>query len=615
MAAANSKWVRTTAVAGVGALVTIMAGSLLAPAHAETKAAAAPCPSPVPIADVQTGMKGEGLTVVTGSTPQPFDVEVLGVMTDGIGAGKDMILIKVSDQPGRHVIDQGGGIWGGMSGSPVYVNGQLLGAVSYGFSLAPSPIGGLTAAADMLDLLDLPDGAPIEADALKTKTKTKVPVSKALRANLASKARVAAPRGALQQLPSPLSVSGVGSKRLDRLQSDADKAGWSVKAYAGGRSKANAPQGTPVPGGNFAAALSYGDVTAAAIGTTTAVCGDRALAFGHPLNYAGPVSYGANDADSLTIVKDDTFGSFKMANIGADFGTVDQDRLAGLRADLGASPTSAQVTTVIRNSDTNKTRTGSTRVVDQVSLPGLLPYALWTNYDATFDEWNDGRTTSNWTISGTRDGGLPFAVSRSNQWASKYDPTVDSAFELAYAADALVNNEYEEVKIDSVSYDGVASTNFKQLAITKVEVRVGSTGKFSSPKSITVKTGAKLQVRVTLRPYKSTKTSTTTINLTVPKSARGQSGQLDIAGGQTLAELGEEEDFSCLFEGEGCSEEDGSLDATIKSITAPARNDAVVVRAIFEGEESDETKVAATAKKQQKYVVTGEKSLRLNVKR
>lgn len=612
MAGQRSRRVATAAMAGVGALATIVAGSLVAPAQAEIKAAVAPCPSPVPIADVQTGLIGEGLTVVTGSTPQPFNVEVLGVLTDGIGAGKDMILVKVSDQAGRHVIDQGGGIWAGMSGSPVYVNGQLLGAVSYGFTAAPSPIGGLTAAADMLDLLDLPNGAPIEADALKTRTK--VPVSKSLRANLASKARVAAPRGSLQQLPSPLSVSGVGAKRLERLQSDADKAGWSVKAYAGGRAKANAAKGTPVPGGNFATALSYGDVTQAAIGTTTAVCGDRALAFGHPLNHAGPVSYGANDATSLAIVKDDSFGSFKMANIGAGFGTVDQDRLAGIRANLATTPTAADVTTVIKNSDTNRARTGSTRVLDQNSLPGLLPYALWANYDATFDEWNDGRTTSSWTISGTRDGGLPFSVSRSNQWSSKYDPTVDPAFELAYAADALVNNEYEDVKINSITYDGVASTNFKQLAITKIEVKVDN-GKFSSPKSITVKAGAKLQVRVTLRPYKSTTTTTTTINLTVPKSARGQRGALDVVGGLDLAEFGDDEDTSCLLEDQGCSDGEGSLDATIKSITAPARNDAVVVRALFDNDKTGDTVVAASAKKQQKYVVSGERSLDLNVKR
>ena len=75
--------------------------------------------------------------MVRGATPQPFAVEILGVLDDGIGAGRDMIIIEASDLPGRNVISAGGGIWAGMSGSPVYINGKLLGAVSYGFSASP----------------------------------------------------------------------------------------------------------------------------------------------------------------------------------------------------------------------------------------------------------------------------------------------------------------------------------------------------------------------------------------------------------------------------------------------------------------------------------------------
>ena len=84
------------------------------------------------------------------------------MIKDGIGAGRDMVMIKVSDLPGQHVIDQGGGIWSGMSGSPVYVNGKLLGAVAYGFTLAPSPIGGLTPVRKVYDFDPL---AGIPADA------------------------------------------------------------------------------------------------------------------------------------------------------------------------------------------------------------------------------------------------------------------------------------------------------------------------------------------------------------------------------------------------------------------------------------------------------------------
>ncbi|MGI3784444.1 MAG: SpoIVB peptidase S55 domain-containing protein, partial [Janthinobacterium lividum] len=415
---------------------------MTAPAHAAPLASAAvECPKAYPLSSVSAGLQGQGQTVVTGKTPQPFKVDVLGVLQDGIGAGRDMIIIKVSDLPGKHVIDQGKGIWAGMSGSPVYVGDKLLGSVSYGFTAAPSPIGGLTPAGDMLDLLTL-SGSDAAKTQRKPATSPQATLSKAAKTRLASEAGVATPKGTLQQLVNPLAVSGLGTRRLDKLQAATDAAGWSVKAYAAGRQKAPtaAPTARPRAGGNFAATLSYGDVTAAAIGTTTYVCGDRAIAFGHPFNLSGPASYGANDADSLAIVTDNTLGSFKMANIGQSFGTVDQDRTSGIRADLSAVPTGTDVSTTVRDLDNGKVRNGSTTVVDRRSLPGLLPDIVFASQDAVFDEWGDGTATSSWTITGKRAGGKPFTVSRSNRWADRDDVTIDPAFDIASAADSLLNN-------------------------------------------------------------------------------------------------------------------------------------------------------------------------------
>ena len=352
MTSARRWWGRKMAVASAGVLLAVVAGTLTAPARADVTAKAPladPCPAPVPLSSVQAGMVGEGLTVVSGSTPVPFKVDVLGVLDDGIGVGRDMIMIKVSDYAGQHVIDQGQGIWAGMSGSPVYVDGKLLGAVSYGFTFSPSPIGGLTPAEDMLDVLGL-NTTPAKAKT-QLRAAAKVKLSAAAKRDLAAKAGVATPRGTMQQLVMPLAVSGVAPKRIDQLQKDADAAGLAVKAYAAGRHaapKAGAvPAARPIPGGNFVTALSYGDVTLAGTGTTTAVCDDQALAFGHPFTISGPVSYGANDADVLSIVVGAVDGSFKMSNIGADFGTVDQDRFAAVRADLTRTPQLIGVTTNI----------------------------------------------------------------------------------------------------------------------------------------------------------------------------------------------------------------------------------------------------------------------------
>lgn len=102
-----------------------------------------------------------------------------------------------------------------------------------------------------------------------------------------------------------------------------------------------------VPGGNFAAALSYGDISAAGVGTTTARCDDRAIAFGHPMVFDGPTALSAHNATALTIQDDPTFVPFKLANIGGIVGTLDQDRLAGIRALIGAGPTPIDIRSTV----------------------------------------------------------------------------------------------------------------------------------------------------------------------------------------------------------------------------------------------------------------------------
>ena len=423
----------------------------------------------------------------------------------------------------------------------------------------------------------------------------------------------------MQQLAIPLAVSGVAPKRISRLQKDADAAGLAVRAYAAGRHAAPeagaVPAARPKPGGNFAAAVSYGDITLAGTGTTTVVCGDQALSFGHPFNIAGPVSNGANDADVLSVVVDDVYGSFKMSNIGADFGTVDQDRWAGVRADLTRTPESTEVTTTIHNGDTHQERTGTTNVVDPSWLSTALVYSGWGSYDTVFDEIGDGVATSDWTISGTRAGGAPFSVTRANQWASRDDVAFEPSIEIANAADALVNNEFENVTVDSVTFGSTVKTKFDQLSITKLQVSVNG-GKYTSPKLLRVKVGDKLKLRVTLRPYRSAATKTTTVALTVPKRAKGQSGSLSAIGGVDLAFGGDEDlDTECLLVGDcPAEEEEGSLDAVIKGITSAPRNDAVVAELTLESEEDGGSTTVATATKLKTRTVTGGRSIAIAVR-
>jgi hypothetical protein len=610
------------AAVGSAAALALVAGLLAAPAQAapgDDLPATTECPEILPTSAIKAGDTGTGLTVVRGTEPKPFAVEVLGVRKNGIGAGKDLIIIEASDLPGEEkVISVGGGIWSGMSGSPVYINGKLIGAVAYGFSLAPSPIGGVTPAAYMDALLKLPRSAVARQGTAAASPAAEVSLSAAERRGLNARARAAVPSGSLRALPTPMTVGGLAPKRVEQFQAEADAAGLSVIARGGNTTAAPAveaePEARPEAGGNFAAALSYGDLTAAGVGTTTLVCRDQALAFGHPFGWSGPVSYGANGGNSLAIIKDDTFGSFKLADVGPLFGTVDQDRLAGLRADLDQGPALVPVRSTIRNVDTGRRRVGETRAADKTQLPGLTAFGLLANYDAVFDEIGDGRANTDWTITGRRAGGKPFTLTRGNKFASRGDIAFEAAADPALAVDTLLTNEFEPVSIDRVDFRSTVSSVYRDYTITKMEVSVDG-GKFTTPRVLSVKGGALLRIRVSLRPYRSTALETTTLTMRVPRQ-KGRVGTLRVTGGATLAQPEEkEEEEGCLISPEACEDPgESSLDSILSDLRDQWRNDQVAARLVLEADRPGQKSIRKTGKKRVAEVVYGDKGLEIQIR-
>ena len=113
---------------------------------------------------LKRGMKGHGLTVFKGIKPEKFGVEIIGVMRNAWGVGRDMILVRCSGQDLENT-----GIAAGMSGSPVYVDGKLIGALAYAFSFAKAPIAGVTPIAEMLPLVEPPPKPKAGADSVTMK--------------------------------------------------------------------------------------------------------------------------------------------------------------------------------------------------------------------------------------------------------------------------------------------------------------------------------------------------------------------------------------------------------------------------------------------------------------
>lgn len=484
-----------TALLGLTTLVAAPAAAAIpAPSTRETVATQA-APQPVPIDEIVPGMTGTGLTVSRGRTPEPFSVTVLGVLPDAIGIGVDMIVFEASSP----ALDAAGGIWGGMSGSPVYAgDGRLLGAVSYGFTAAPSMIGGMTPAVAMLELLSAPQAAPAG------KAHAKVALPDKLRGDLVASGRATEAQTAigLEPLRIPLAVSGLNATRLAAFNAELERSGSPMRAYAGSAApSAPAPAGAIVPGGNFVVAQSYGDVTMGAIGTVTAVVGTKVLAFGHPMTFAGPVSMSAHAGTAIAVVRDNTFGSFKMATVDGIAGTVTQDRMVGVLAQLGSGPRAVPITSTVRSGTTERTVTSYATM--DIYAPNLTAQQLLGNFDRVFNRIGPGRATISWTVRGTRNGGIPWTLTRTNRYASTYDIAQDSLYEVANQISTVISNEFTAVRLTSVTLNGTVVPDYgSYTADATLADYEGSWTVLTS--TCPVEPGQPLDLRVRLRSYRGT---------------------------------------------------------------------------------------------------------------
>ncbi len=460
------------------------------------------CDPVMPVADVTTGMTGTGWTVAQGRTRVPFDVEILGVAQDGIAPGRDMIVVEVSSPE----LDEAGGIWAGMSGSPVYIGADLLGAVAYGFSFGPSMIGGVTPAEDMIDLLGIPSLGPTAA-----KQPRSVRLSTALARKIADRTGVSLQEaGTLSQLRVPLSISGLSSLGLQAVNANfKTHPSDSFIPYAGA-SAIRAPAALPVtvePGDNFAAAISYGDVTAAAVGTTTYACDGQALAFGHPFLHSGQTVQGANAADAFAIVPETLGAPFKFAQIAEPLGVIDQDRLAGVRTSLGGAPAAIPLETVVRVPELGAERTGLTEVVANDWSGYLMFLSLLGSIESTFDATGSGtdyggRGTAAawWTFEGLRDDGTPWKLERGNRWVSKFQIGLAAALNPGFQLDTLIYNPWEQITVTKAQVTLSLEKAVKLYTIKEILVAKGN-GAFKARNRVSVQRGSKLRVRVVLRKF------------------------------------------------------------------------------------------------------------------
>jgi len=308
------------------------------------------------LSEVRAGMEGYALTVFKGTKPEPFKVRVVSVLRNFLPK-EDVILIRAEDPRVEF-----SGIVAGMSGSPVYIDGKLVGAVAYAWSFAKEPLGGVTPIETMLserarprrsndEVLagartqpsnDVREVSVHHADATLPSTSAPGSFGAALAQSLgipATQSAVASsgePR--LMRAAVPLAISGFAPRTVAELSDELRPAGVVPLQAGGGRKPGPPAAGHVEPGSAIGVELVRGDMSMVATGTVTYVDGPTVLAFGHPLFGIGEVYLPIVDAEIHAFLPS-LAQSFKMSSPLNEIGTLVQDRQSCIIGDLDARST------------------------------------------------------------------------------------------------------------------------------------------------------------------------------------------------------------------------------------------------------------------------------------
>jgi hypothetical protein len=474
------------------------------------------------------GMTGVGYSVIRGQAVEPFDVEILGVMPNYFYLGVDVIVAKMTGPPA--FLNTTGGAVAGMSGSPVYINGRLAGAVAWAIA-EDRQIFGLTAAEDMVGIFSLSGG---EKGAMPETVALTPEIRRAIaRATDTPLAATASEMGAL---PVPLGVSSTGGRPLTHVEATFADHGVAVSAFRSGTVAAPTAatlDPTPLlPGEGLGVALSYGDYSAYGFATATAVCGDSVLGFGHPMFWGqGTVALGMAEVNVLAI-DNGTFWGSKIAILGDAHGMVTQDRFAGILGIAGVLPPTVPVTSSVSSPDTGLAREGRTDITwDEGWFVAEAAYGhAWANLTNVAQEDAPGTLAFTWTLTGTRADGGTWTVSNRMMEYSDYGAAY-GAWRMSDMIYALVYNGFEKVTFTGVDMSGQITGENLTSEISRIRVSSPVQPSLKERDLVKAEPGDRIKVEVTLDPFERNTNVVATFSIKVPRRAQGTE-QVKLAGGK-----------------------------------------------------------------------------------
>ncbi len=439
------------------------------------------------VKDVKVGMKGIGKTVVHGFEIEDFDVEILGVLKnnkidDSLQISGSSFLVQVSGE----VIEKSGGIAAGMSGSPVYIDGKLAGAVSSGWVMADHSVGLLTPIEEMTGLFkymkkEKKDGVNvndlIDRDVMLFTDKSPKVASnyKGVKIGAGNAGNIDKNEYMIfEKASTPLMVTGLNSRNFDMLDQSVKRSGYNVRLVNAENTPSFNSEDFTVPelkpGHAIAAQLVKGDINITAIGTLTYLKDNRFLAFAHSFLKKGDAGYFFTPANIYYCFSSPEM-PFKIGAPGQLIGSVTVDRNEGIAGLLGIMPHVINVHTVVRDLDNKLKREFSTHVVnDNAMFADLLQSILTQSIDEGINRQGRGFARVTYSVSGRSEKNGEFKINRKNYFYDEADIASSSINELMAAVRTVIVNPFEKTCFYDVTCEFDISANDPQAALSSVSI-------------------------------------------------------------------------------------------------------------------------------------------------
>lgn len=553
--------------------------------------------------DVKVGMKGFGKTVVLGRKIETFDVEVLGILAnnkvnENVLINGKSILVKVSGE----VIKRAGGIAAGMSGSPVYIDGKLMGGVSSGWIMTDHTVGLVTPIEEMLEIWSYPDMACADTDG-NSAIKRWIPeaplqlggnpVSAILEApfDIAAAIKPAAGEAVFRQASVDVYIEGLYGRAADALKTKlqkknvivARKGALPAKEDLDGIERQDGTAETFEPGSALGIQLARGDINMTTLGTVTHRSGPRILALAHPFLKKGAVSFlltGAYIHHSFSSVQ----MPFKIGAPTEMLGVINQDREKGLSGEIGRLPEMVPVQIDVFDKNLQINRSINYQIVRDPSVfVMVLESTLIQALEGVIDRAGAGTALMGVSLDCSSRKGEKYNFRRENMFYSRTDIVQALINEVTSLMDMVTESEHEEVMPTRLLLKIEVEKRRRTLSIEKVEIKNSS-----------VSSGGILDVEVTLRPFREKK-FVRKVKLPIPHDIGRENLTLSVYGlNMKVEDVDVPADSRESKTGRDSRSEEflpGDFDAVIRSWVNSPKNSDILFQLTAEGDETKKLKL------------------------